>query len=176
MTTNSRSQRKRRRTRSSSPSPDRPTCIPRPSFEPLISDAIDAGERRLVIDLTEATFIDSMTLGVLLGALKRLVAVDGRLVIVCPDKHLRRVFEITSLDRVLDARRSRRTMPSPACASRLHEPGPERLADHARLAPRSRVSGCRSARAERGRVAYRTCRRPRGRARARARHACSLGR
>ena len=43
-----------------------------------------------------------MTLGVLLGALKRLATVDGRLSIVCPDPHLRRVFEITSLDRVLD--------------------------------------------------------------------------
>ena len=67
-----------------------------------IGQAIDAGSRGVVVDLTEATFIDSMTLGVLLGALKRLATVDGRLSIVCPDPHLRRVFEITSLDRVLD--------------------------------------------------------------------------
>ena len=74
-----------------------------PELRNEIGDAIDAGSRGVVIDLTEATFIDSMTLGVLLGALKRLATVDGRLdVIVYPDPHLRRVFEITSLDRVLD--------------------------------------------------------------------------
>ena len=73
-----------------------------PELRNEIGDAIDAGSRGVVVDLTEATFIDSMTLGVLLGALKRLATVDGRLSIVCPDPHLRRVFEITSLDRVLD--------------------------------------------------------------------------
>lgn len=61
---------------------------------------IDGGSRQLLVDLTGTTFLDSMTLGVLIGALKRLAAVDGRLAIVCPDRHLRRVFEITSLDRV----------------------------------------------------------------------------
>lgn len=72
-----------------------------PELRAVIGAAIDDGHRRLVVDLTEATFIDSMTLGVLLGALKRLNALAGRLVIVCPDPHIRRVFEITSLDRVL---------------------------------------------------------------------------
>jgi anti-sigma B factor antagonist len=73
-----------------------------PELREAISAAIDDGQRRVAIDLTEATFVDSMTLGVLLGALRRLTAVDGRLAIICPDPHLRRVFEITSLDRVLD--------------------------------------------------------------------------
>jgi len=73
-----------------------------PELREAIGAAIDDGQRRLAIDLTEATFVDSMTLGVLLGALRRLTAVDGRLAIICPDPHLRRVFEITSLDRVLD--------------------------------------------------------------------------
>jgi anti-sigma B factor antagonist len=55
----------------------------------------------LAIDLSETTFIDSMTLGVLLGALKRLTQLDGRLAIACPSRNLRRIFEITSLDEVL---------------------------------------------------------------------------
>jgi anti-sigma B factor antagonist len=78
-----------------------------PELRAAIGSAIDEGRRRVVVDLTEATFIDSMTLGVLLGALKRLTAVDGRLVIACPNRHLRRVFEITSLDRVLALAESR---------------------------------------------------------------------
>jgi anti-sigma B factor antagonist len=78
-----------------------------PELREAIGTAIDEGNHRLAIDLTEATFVDSMTLGVLLGALRRLSAVDGRLVIICPDPHLRRVFEITSLDRVLDLANTR---------------------------------------------------------------------
>lgn len=72
-----------------------------PELREAIGDAIDRGNHRLVVDLSEATFVDSMTLGVLLGALRRMTAIDGRLVIVCPDPHLQRVFQITSLDRVL---------------------------------------------------------------------------
>jgi anti-sigma B factor antagonist len=72
-----------------------------PELRDAIGNAIDEGHTRLVIDLTDATFIDSMTLGVLLSALKRVTPLGGRLVVVCPDPHLRRVFEITSLDRVL---------------------------------------------------------------------------
>ncbi|HET9243412.1 MAG TPA: STAS domain-containing protein [Gaiella sp.] len=65
-----------------------------------MTDAIDRGAVSLVVDLSEATFIDSMTLGVLLGAVKRLRPVGGTVSVVCTDPHIRRVFEITLLDRV----------------------------------------------------------------------------
>lgn len=78
-----------------------------PELRAAIGTTIDDGHRQVVVDLTEATFIDSMTLGVLLGALKRLTPLGGTLVIVCPDPHVRRVFEITSLDRVLTLSDSR---------------------------------------------------------------------
>ena len=65
-----------------------------------ISDAIDRGAANLVVDLSEATFIDSMTLGVLLGAVKRLRPTGGGVSVVCKDPHIRRVFEITLLDRI----------------------------------------------------------------------------
>jgi len=50
--------------------------------------------------MTETTFIDSTTLGVLLGVLKRVRPDGGVVVIVCPDRNVRRIFEITLLDRV----------------------------------------------------------------------------
>jgi anti-sigma B factor antagonist len=72
-----------------------------------IADAIDGGATSLVVDLAEATFIDSMTLGVLLGAVKRLRPVGGRVSVVCTDPNIRRIFEITLLDRVFSLQESR---------------------------------------------------------------------
>jgi anti-sigma B factor antagonist len=71
-----------------------------PELRSAIGDAIDRGAVFLVVDFSEATFIDSMTLGVLLGAVKRLRPVAGSLSVVCTDPHIRRIFEITLLDRV----------------------------------------------------------------------------
>ncbi len=71
-----------------------------PELRNAITAALDGGATGLVVDLSEATFIDSMTLGVLLGAVKRLRPSGGKVSIVCVDPHIRRIFEITLLDRV----------------------------------------------------------------------------
>jgi anti-sigma B factor antagonist len=71
-----------------------------PDLRAAITEALDTGATGLVVDLSEATFIDSMTLGVLLGAVKRLRPSGGKVTIVCVDPHIRRIFEITLLDRV----------------------------------------------------------------------------
>lgn len=70
--------------------------------------AIDSGAVLLVVDLSRVTFIDSMALGVLLEAMKLLRARGGALRIVGPRPDVRRIFEITLLDRIfpLDATRS----------------------------------------------------------------------
>jgi anti-sigma B factor antagonist len=72
-----------------------------------IAEAIDGGATWLVVDLAETTFIDSMTLGVLLGAVKRLRPLDGSVSVVCTDANIRRIFEITLLDRVFSLHESR---------------------------------------------------------------------
>ena len=71
-----------------------------PALREALGDAIDDGADRLIVDLSDATFVDSMTLGVLLGAVKRLRARGGQVAIVCQSPHIRRIFEITLLDRV----------------------------------------------------------------------------
>jgi anti-sigma B factor antagonist len=78
-----------------------------PELRTAITAAIDRGASGLVIDLSEATFIDSMTLGVLLGAVKRLRPSGGKVTVVCVDPHIRRIFEITLLDRVFSLHASR---------------------------------------------------------------------
>jgi anti-sigma B factor antagonist len=57
-------------------------------------------ERRLVVDLTSATFIDGSTLQLLLHTLGAISAAGGELVLVGSDRPLKRLLEVTQLDRV----------------------------------------------------------------------------
>lgn len=52
---------------------------------------------RVLIDLSQVSFIDSTGIGVLVGGLKRAREAGGALVLVCPVPRLRRIFEITGL-------------------------------------------------------------------------------
>lgn len=71
-----------------------------PDVRDRIAAAIADGASEVVVDLSDATFVDSMTLGVLLAAMKRLRARGGQLRLVVPRAEVRRIFEITLLDRV----------------------------------------------------------------------------
>jgi len=71
-----------------------------PEFKQRVSAPIDEGRTRVVVDLTETTFIDSSSLGVLIGAHRRLRRLDGRLVIVCSNDAIVKTFRITGLDGV----------------------------------------------------------------------------
>jgi len=71
-----------------------------PEFKQQLLDVIGAGGKDVVVDFSDTTFIDSTTLGVLVGGVKRLRAQDGRLSLVCSDRNIRKIFEITGLDRV----------------------------------------------------------------------------
>lgn len=72
-----------------------------PELKAALTEAIEADMDRIVVDLTETTFLDSTALGVLIGALKRLRARGGRLTIVNVDDSIAKTFEITSLDQIL---------------------------------------------------------------------------
>jgi anti-sigma B factor antagonist len=71
-----------------------------PQFREVLLQTIDDGAVRVVIDLTDVSFIDSTALGVLVSAGKRLQQSAGRLAIGCPDEKIRRILEITGLDTV----------------------------------------------------------------------------
>jgi anti-sigma B factor antagonist len=71
-----------------------------PKLQDALTDVIEAGARGVVVDLSDATFIDSTVLGVLVGVGKRLRPSGGALAIVSQDPNVRRIFEITLLDRV----------------------------------------------------------------------------
>jgi anti-sigma B factor antagonist len=71
-----------------------------PEFKQRMSALIDAGRSRLVVDLTETTFIDSSSLGVLIGAHRRLKLRGGALLVVSDNEAITKTFKITGLDGV----------------------------------------------------------------------------
>ena len=74
-----------------------------PALRECLNQTIDAGSRRLVVDLRQASFIDSVGLGVLIGARRRLLAHaghDGSLQLVCAEGLVLRVLRLTGLDSV----------------------------------------------------------------------------
>jgi len=71
-----------------------------PEFKQQLLDVIGRGAREVIVDFSKTTFIDSTTLGVLVGGVKRLRTNDGQLSLVCSDRNITKIFEITGLDRV----------------------------------------------------------------------------
>src|SRR5260221_3175822 len=85
--------------------------------EAILEQLVDAKVRHLVVDLSRTTFLDSSALGVLIAALKQMRERGGRLDVVEPPSMVRRIFEITALDRVLALHVSREAALRTAAAS-----------------------------------------------------------
>lgn len=75
-----------------------------PELKQELLGVIEAGSTNVVVDLTETTFIDSTTLGVLVSGLKRVRPEGGQVGLVIVDRNIRKIFEITGLDRVFPIR------------------------------------------------------------------------
>ena len=71
-----------------------------PEFKQQLLEVIGRGAKEVVVDFSDTTFIDSTTLGVLVGGVKRLRTNEGQLSLVCSDRNITKIFEITGLDRV----------------------------------------------------------------------------
>jgi anti-sigma B factor antagonist len=71
-----------------------------PRLKEELVRASSTGASRVVVDMSHTTFIDSTTLGVLVGGLRRLRPAGGELLLVVTDHKIRKIFEITGLDRV----------------------------------------------------------------------------
>ncbi|MFV2019148.1 STAS domain-containing protein [Micromonospora sp. LOL_023] len=71
-----------------------------PRLRERLIELIDAGDRKIVVDLGRVDFLDSTGLGVLVGALKRLRPAGGTFGLVCDKEPLLKIFRITALDQV----------------------------------------------------------------------------
>jgi anti-sigma B factor antagonist len=77
-----------------------------PEFKQRVAGPIDAGRSNVIVDLTATTFIDSSSLGVLIGAHRRLKLRGGALLVVCKGEAIVKTFKITGLDGVFTLVRS----------------------------------------------------------------------
>jgi len=68
-----------------------------PEFKQQLLEVIGQGGKEVIVDFSGTTFIDSTTLGVLVGGVKRLRSSES-----WPsfDRSITKIFEITGLDRV----------------------------------------------------------------------------
>jgi anti-sigma B factor antagonist len=70
-----------------------------PDLRDMLCRLVELGTKHCVVDLTDATFVDSTTLGVLTGQVRRLRAIGGSLVLVCKSERILRTIEIAGLER-----------------------------------------------------------------------------
>lgn len=73
-----------------------------PKMREAIMEVLNRGLSRLVVDLNQTVSLDSTALGVLIGGKKRAVEKGGDLKVVCPSQRTRRIFALTSLDRIFE--------------------------------------------------------------------------
>jgi anti-sigma B factor antagonist len=78
-----------------------------PDLKEHVNSAIESGKTLLILDLSEATFIDSTTLGILVSGMKRLRPRGGRLAVLCPDPTMAKIFDITGLNRMFSVHETR---------------------------------------------------------------------
>ena len=69
-------------------------------FREVMVELIDDGNIRLIVSMAKVEYIDSSGLGALVGGLKRISEKDGKIVLVCDQPQVLKVFEITGLEKV----------------------------------------------------------------------------
>ncbi|MCA1698023.1 MAG: STAS domain-containing protein [Actinobacteria bacterium] len=65
-----------------------------------LAEALDAGCIRIIVDLSQTPFVVSCTLGVLIGAVRRLCSHHGAMAIVNVNEDVAHAFEVTGLDQI----------------------------------------------------------------------------
>ncbi len=67
-----------------------------------ITEALDAGDRKFLIDFSNTGYIDSSGLGVLVSLLRKIREAGGDLRLAGLNEDLRTLFELTKLDTLFD--------------------------------------------------------------------------
>lgn len=79
------------------------SIVTAPKLAARVGQLVGRGRTRIAIDLREVVFLDSSGLGFLLNSRRRATQAGGTVVLVVPvDGQVRRVFELTRLERAFD--------------------------------------------------------------------------
>jgi anti-sigma B factor antagonist len=73
-----------------------------PQLREELSGAVDDGVRWLVLDMAQVEYIDSVGLGIIVGAAKRTIERAGNLAVVASRANVLRVFEISGTRELLN--------------------------------------------------------------------------
>ena len=71
-----------------------------PQLRERLIELVEGGQQHIVVDMEQVEFLDSTGLGVLVGGLKRVRALDGSLRLVCGQERILKIFRITGLEKV----------------------------------------------------------------------------
>src|ERR1022692_982946 len=71
-----------------------------PRLREMLIELVSDGHYQLVVNMEKVEFLDSTGLGVLVGGLKRVRALDGSLDLVCTQERILKIFRITGLTKV----------------------------------------------------------------------------
>jgi anti-sigma B factor antagonist len=102
-----------------------------PQLREELAEATAAGKRWLLLDLSAVQYIDSVGLGILVGAAKRLTEKQGEVAVIAPRPNVRRVFEVSGTQEMLnvvdslEAARARLKLPAEETADSPTEPAGE---------------------------------------------------
>jgi len=83
-----------------------------PAFRAAIQAALERKGERLVLDLSDVSFMSAGALGVIARARAQVESGEGRLYVICPSPRLHRLFEIAGLTGKLDILASREALPA----------------------------------------------------------------
>jgi anti-sigma B factor antagonist len=72
-----------------------------PELREELAGAIEAGARFVVLDMAQVEYMDSVGLGIIVGAAKRAVEREGCLAVAAPRPNVLRVFEISGTRELL---------------------------------------------------------------------------
>jgi anti-sigma B factor antagonist len=72
-----------------------------PAFEERLVASV-SGDERVVLDLSDVTFMDSTAIGAMISARKKANMTRGRFAVVCHPGDIRRMLEYTGLDAAFD--------------------------------------------------------------------------
>lgn len=73
-----------------------------PQLKQQIIKLLDEGVKNIIVNLESVEYLDSTALGVLIGGLKRLREREGSLNLICTNNRIKRIFEITGLDKIFN--------------------------------------------------------------------------